>query len=84
MSVGSDLCSHWSASMGPGSSRIPGHRCLLYEHVMKDSFVKSGEERSEHLRVKWPLLFLLSHRSETAGSTQQLCVNGLDLELLCE
>ena len=31
---------------------VPGHRCLLYEYVMKDSFIKSGEERSEHLRVK--------------------------------
>ena len=31
---------------------VPSHCCLLYEHVMKDSFVKSGEERSKHLRVK--------------------------------
>ena len=31
---------------------VPCHRCLLYEHVMKNSFIKSREERSEHLRVK--------------------------------
>ena len=31
---------------------VPGHRCLLYENIMKDSFVQSREKRSKHLRVK--------------------------------
>ena len=34
--------------------------------------------------IGWPLLLLLSHRSKTAGGTQQLCVDGLDPELLRE
>ena len=31
---------------------VPGHRCLLYEKIMEDAFVKSREKRSKHLRVK--------------------------------
>ena len=34
-----------------GALSLANH-CLLYEHVMKDSFVKSRWGREEHLRVK--------------------------------
>ena len=43
-----------------------------------------GEADDLDQAIGWPLLFLLSYRSETAGGTQQLRLNGLDPELLSE